>query len=192
MGDAKEDRAEAAGLPDGDVIAVLLQQHALIRDLFGEVRGANGPAKQEAFDSLRALLAVHETAEELVLRPVSARVAGEAVADARNAEEQEANAVLAMLEGLDLDDPEFDIRLSDFERSVIAHAEAEEAEEFAAIRAHCDEAERQSLGRRIRAAERLAPTHPRPDVEPGSTHQKLVGPFAGMVDRVKDTLAKAV
>src|SRR5438128_625976 len=105
MGDAAEDRAKAAQLPEGDVIRVLLEQHARIRDLFAEVKRANGPDKKEAFDSLRALLAVHETAEELVLRPVSAEAAGQQVVDARNREEADANAVLADLEDMDLDDP---------------------------------------------------------------------------------------
>jgi hemerythrin superfamily protein len=192
MGDAAEDRARAARLPDGDVIRVLLEQHGQIRDLFREVRRANGPDKTAKFDALRELLAVHETAEELVLRPVSAEVAGRAVAEARNREEKEANAVLADLEQLDLDDPEFDIRLSAFERSVDAHAEAEEREEFPRVLEQCDEEERRRLGRRIRAAEATAPTHPRPDVDPGSTQQKVVGPFAALVDRAKDALGKVV
>ncbi|GAB7003363.1 hypothetical protein JCM18899A_08340 [Nocardioides sp. AN3] len=45
---------------------------------------------------------------------------------------------------------------------------------------------------RIKAAEAFAPTHPHPNADPGSTKQKLVGPFASMVDRVKDALSKAV
>ena len=192
MGDAAEDRAKAAELPEGDVIRVLLEQHARIRDLFHEVKRANGPDKQDKFDSLRALLAVHETAEELVLRPVSADAAGQHVVDARNREEKDANAVLAELEDMDLNDPEFDIRLEAFRKSVDEHAEAEEKDEFPPLLAHVDEDRRRELGRKIKAAESMAPTHPHPESDPGSTKQKLVGPFASMVDRVKDTLSKAV
>jgi hemerythrin superfamily protein len=192
MGDAAEDRAKAAALPEGDVIRVLLEQHAQIKELFAEVKRANGPAKKEAFDSLRALLAVHETAEEMVLRPVSARTAGQEVADARNREEAEANAVLADLEDLDLDDAEFDLKLEALRTSVDEHAEAEENEEFSQILANCDEDERRSLGLKVKGAEAMGPTHPHPDVDPGSTKQMLVGPFAAMVDRVKDALSKAM
>ena len=192
MGDAAEDRAKAAALPEGDVIRVLLEQHARIKDLFAEVKRANGPDKQEKFDALRALLAVHETAEELVLRPVSADVAGQEVADARNREESDANAVLADLEGLDVNDPEFDIRLEAFRKSVDEHAEAEEKDEFSAVLASCDEERRRELGTRIKAVEAMAPTHPHPEADPGSTKQKLMGPFASMVDRVRDALDKAV
>jgi len=192
MGDAAEDRANAAKLPEGDVIAVLLEQHAQIKDLFDEVRRANGPDKKEKFDALRALLAVHETAEELVLRPVSAELAGQDVVDARNREEADANAVLAELEDLDVEHPEFDIRLEAFKKSVEEHAEAEEKDEFSQIVAGCDEERRRDLGRRIKAAEAMAPTHPHPESDPGSTKQKLVGPFASMVDRVRDAISKAV
>jgi hemerythrin superfamily protein len=192
MGEAAEDRAKAAELPDGDVIRVLLEQHARIKDLFAEVKRSNGPAKKEAFDALRALLAVHETAEELVLRPVSAEAAGQEVVDARNREEADANAVLADLEDMDLDDPEFDLRLEAFQKSVDEHAEAEEADEFAPVLANCAENRRRDLGRRIKAAEALAPTHPHPEADPGSAKQKLVGPFASMVDRAKDALSKAL
>jgi hemerythrin superfamily protein len=191
MGDASEDRAKAAQLPDGDVIRVLLEQHAQIKDLFAEVKRANGPDKQEAFDSLRALLAVHETAEEMVLRPVSADAAGQHVVDARNREEADANAVLADLEKMDVNDAEFDLRLEAFRKSVDEHAEAEETEEFEPLMAHCDAEERRSLGAKIKAAEAMAPTHPHPNVDPGSPQQKMVGPFASMVDRVKDALSKA-
>src|ERR1700712_4707532 len=112
MGDASEDRAEAAKLPEGDVIRVLLEQHARIRDLFQHVTEAQGEHKQQAFDELRALLAVHETAEEMVLRPVTSNTAGKAVADARNQEESEANEVLAKLEKLDVASADFDSLLA--------------------------------------------------------------------------------
>jgi hypothetical protein len=100
--------------------------------------------------------------------------------------------VLADLEGLDVEHPEFDIRLEAFRRSVEEHAEAEEREEFSQILEHCDADRRRELGRRIKAVESMAPTHPHPESDPGSTKQRLMGPFASMVDRVRDTLGKAV
>src|SRR5215218_5935923 len=91
MGDAAEDRARAAQLPEGDVVRVLYQQHARIRDLFGQVKSAEGDQRKEVFKELRTLLAVHETAEEMVVRPATTDAGGKAVADARNGEEKEAN-----------------------------------------------------------------------------------------------------
>jgi len=191
MGDSVQDRAKAAQLPEGDVIRVLLEQHAQIRDLFTKVNASTGEAKKEAFDHLRALLAVHETAEEMVLRPITAKVVSESVAEARNNEEKEANAVLSELEKLDVDDVDFATRFAAFHKSVDEHAEAEEHQEFDQVIATCDAQQRQQMGTKILAAEATAPTHPHPSVEPGSAKQRLVGPFAAMVDRAKDAFSKS-
>lgn len=191
MSDAAGDRAKAATLPEGDVVRMLLEQHADIRDLFTRVRTTNGEPRQHAFDDLRTLLAVHETAEEMVLRPVTQQIAGEGMAADRNHEEAEANQLLGMLERMDVNSPDFEEALATFEKAVDDHAEAEEHGEFPAVLASCSAEERQLLGTKVRAAEAVAPTHPHPGVAPGSTKQQVVGPFAAIVDRVKDAIAHA-
>lgn len=188
MGNPTEDREKAARLPEGDVIRILLEQHALVREMFGHVRSATGEDKKVLFDDLRALLAVHETAEQMVLRPVTDRVGGAAVAKERTAEETEANHVLKELESLDVTAPDFDTRLAAFEQSVDHHAESEETEEFPLVLANCPAEERKSLGDRIRRAEAIAPTHPHPSTSGRPVAQMTVGPFAAIVDRVKDAL----
>lgn len=190
MGSAAEDRATAAQLPEGDVVRILLEQHARIRELFSEVSSATSETREGVFAELRALLAVHETAEEMVLRPVTNEYADE-VAAARNAEEAEANEVLAELEKLDLESPEFLTRITTFEQSVIRHAEAEEHEEFPVVLAHCDEAMRQRMGKQVLAAESLAPTHPHPSVAGSTGAQFAVGPFLSLVDKARDAFRKA-
>jgi hypothetical protein len=191
--EAERERAEAAMLPQDDILAILLGQHARIRDLFAHVKAAEGEHKRQAFDELRALLAVHETGEQMVLRPVTRKVAGPEVADARNHEESEANRVLAELEKMDIDADSvaFVARLTEFERSVVAHAEREESEEFPAVRAQRDAEQRQRMGKRLRAAEKIAPTHPHPAMAGSTAAQWTVGPFASIVDRVKDAVNAA-
>jgi hemerythrin superfamily protein len=191
MSDAAADRAQAMELPEDDVIRVLLLQHARIRDLFDEIGRASGDAKQDAFDELRALLAVHETAEEMVLRPVTERTAGAEVAKERNDEEAEANEVLKKLERLDVGSAEFDRELTSFQQSVDEHAEAEENDEFPAIMEACNADERVTLGRRIRAVESLAPTHPHPTTAGSRSATAVAGPFASLVDRVRDALTRS-
>ncbi|MFJ7150303.1 hemerythrin domain-containing protein [Streptomyces sp. NPDC100445] len=191
MGDAQNDLNQAAQLPEGDVVAILLEQHARIRQLFGKVKEAGGEERQRTFDELRALLAVHETAEEMILRPVAADTAGKTEADARNEEEAEANKVLAELEKMDVDSPEFSRRMEDFEAAVLEHAEHEEQGEFPAVRAGCSEDQLRKMGRRLRSVERMAPTHPHPTAAGSTAAQWLTGPFASMVDRTRDALSKS-
>lgn len=192
MGDAAEDLAKVHDLPEGDVVRILLEQHARIRELFQDVMSADGEHKAQAFDELRALLAVHETAEELVLRPVTKKTGGDAVADARNEEESEANEVLKELEKLDVSSAEFATKLAEFQKSVDEHAEAEENDEFPLILSSCDADERQTMGRHILAAEKIAPTHPHPSTAGSTPAQMAVGPFASVVDRARDAISKAM
>lgn len=124
------------------------------------MRSATGDHKQQAFDELRALLVVHESAEEIVLRPVSRDVAGAAVADERTHEEEEATKVLKALEGMDIASAAFDSRLAALEQAVSDHAESEENDEFPHVLAQCDADRRASMGTRLKAVESMAPTHP--------------------------------
>lgn len=189
MGDAVEDRMRAAQLPEGDVIRILLEQHARIRELFADVKSATGGHKRSAFDELRALLAVHETAEEMVLRPVSKGAAGEAVVDARNHEEHEATELLKELEQMDPSSTEFDQNLAMLEKLVSQHAENEESQEFPQVLAQCDANLRKAMGTQLKGAEAMAPTHPHPSTagQPAVV-QMAVGPFISLVDRARDAL----
>ncbi len=190
MSESVHDRQRAAQLPEGDVIAVLLEQHAQIRELFAEVKAAPDASRSEVFDRLRALLAVHETSEELVLRPAAEHDDWKEVAEARNAEEKEANQVLAELEDLNPATESFLTKLEAFEKAVDEHAEAEETQEFPKVLAECDEEQRQKMGERLRAVQKMAPTHPHPSAAGSSVAQALTGPFASMADRVRDALSR--
>lgn len=186
--EAAQDRAKAAKLPEGDIIRILLEQHARVHELFAQIERSKGSRKQEAFDSLRALLAVHETAEEMVLRPVSRQVAGDAVADSRNGEEDEATHLLAALEKMDATTPEFERALAQFKSRVSEHADHEENDEFPVILKKCDEQEREGMGSMLRAAEKAAPTHPHPTAAGSTAAQYAFGPFASLVDRARDAM----
>jgi Hemerythrin HHE cation binding domain len=190
MSETEQDLQQAAELPEGDVVAVLLAQHARIRELFVQVKHAPDGSRAEVFDELRALLAVHETSEELVLRPVADQDDWKHVADARNAEEKEANRVLAELEDLDPATESFVAKLEAFQMAVEQHAEAEEKQEFPRVLAACDEEQRQKMGKRLLSVQSMAPTHPHPAAAGSPAAQAMTGPFASMVDRVRDALSR--
>lgn len=191
MGDATEDMQKAAELPEGDVIRILLEQHARIRTLFKDIHDAAVESRGPLFAELRATLVVHETAEQLILRPVSDKVTDHAVVQGRIDEEEEATKVLADLEKLDPESSEFHELLTAFERSVNEHAEAEEELEFPAVLAGCTDAQRQKLGRMITAAEKIAPTRPHPAVAGSAAATVLTLPIASIVDRTRDAISKA-
>jgi hemerythrin superfamily protein len=180
----------AQQLPEGDIVRILLDQHARVRDLFAEIQQAAAADRQQPFDELRTLLAVHETAEELVLRPQADGADWKSVATERNQEEAEANQVLLDLEHLDSASEAFLEKLQAFEKAVDQHAEAEETQEFPRVLESIDAEERRTLGSRLLAVEKMAPTRPHPMAAGSTTAQALTGPFASMLDRVRDALAR--
>lgn len=189
MGNAAQDMETAALYPDGDVVRILLEQHARIKTLFADIRGAGGVAEvTELFAELRALLAVHETAEQLVVRPVTVHLAGDDVAKTRTEEEAEATRMLKALEKMDPMSPEFQAELAVLERAVNEHAEAEEKTEFPALLSGCTAEQRRTMGQALKAAERVAPTHPHPKVAGKTAATLLTMPIATIVDRTKDAI----
>jgi hemerythrin superfamily protein len=179
--------------PTHDVVGILLRQHERIRELFGHVREAQGEHRRHAFDELRALLAAHETAEEMVVRPFTSTDGGSKdVADAHNAEESEASRVLADLEKLDPDSAEFDSAFVTFEHAVLNHARHEETREFPIIRGKASREQREGMGLALIAAERIAPTHPHPGTAGKPAAQWTVGPFASLLDRARDAVRGAM
>jgi hemerythrin superfamily protein len=171
-----------------DVVHFLKAQHERIKSLFAEVLDSKGEDREELFVQLRRLLAVHETAEEEIVHPRARKLAdAEQVVAARLEEEHKAKETLRELEKLDVDSAEFDGMFRTLQQDVLAHAEAEEQEEFAALAEAFDPPELQRMRHAVEFAERMAPTRPHPGVESAAANV-LVGPFAMMIDRTRDAI----
>lgn len=177
-----------------DVVNFLKDQHNLIKDLFEEVQSASGrKAREKAFADLRQLLAVHETAEEMVVHPRARRevTGGDEIVDARLKEEHGAKKQLAKLEGMDVDSDEFLEELTLLRADVVKHAEREETEEFSRLQRKLSDTDLARMVKAVQAAQAIAPTRPHPGVETPLLNY-AVGPFASMLDRARDALAAAM
>jgi hemerythrin superfamily protein len=171
-----------------DVITLLVQQHQEIRALFDEVETATGKDRETAFRSLVRLLSVHETAEEELVHPaVRHTEGGDAVVDARVAEEHRAKELLVTLDRIGPDAEGFDTLLVQLREDVLAHAGHEEREEFPRLRAYYDAEKLKSLAGAVRAAELIAPTRPHPGVESPAANF-LLGPPTAVADKVRDLI----
>jgi hemerythrin superfamily protein len=147
-------------------VSFLKSQHKEIESLMQRVSTTHGKQRQEAWDSLRRLLAVHETAEEEIVHPRARRALdnGDQVVEARLEEENKGKTAIAEIEKLDVDSPEFDTKFAELMKDVKAHAEAEEQNEFAGIAEALDEDQLQGMRRAVEMAEKMAPTRPHPGV----------------------------
>lgn len=178
--------------PD-QVVTFLKAQHDLIEDMFDEVLHASDPqAREKPFIELRQLLAVHETAEEMVVHPRLRRESdGDAIVESLLKEEHDAKQQLSSLESLDITSQEFIDELTKLRTMVLVHAEHEELEEFPKLQREIDDNDLKRMGTAVRVAEAIAPTRPHAGVESAKLNF-AVGPFASMLDRARDLIQQAV
>lgn len=173
-----------------DVVDLLVDQHNQIKSLFGQLGRARGTEKRELFERLVRLLAVHESAEEIVVHPTARRKIdrGHQVVDQRLQEEDLAKYELAELDRMGVDHPDFDARLARFADAVVRHASHEENEEFPSLRRNMSEAQLTRMAGAVRAAEAVAPTRPHPHSGESATANLLVGPVLAVFDRARDAV----
>ncbi len=189
MSRAPERDTQMGDLRQGDVVRILLDQHLRVGELFARVASTSGEEKQQLFNELRRLLAVHEVAEEMIVRPVTRVAAGGGpVASARNAEERNAARRLSELEKLDISSMAFAKAFATFQKDVLEHARLEEAEEFPLVVSTRSKFQRMALGTALQATELVAPTHPHPAAAGSTVAQYVLGPFASLLDHSRDAL----
>ncbi len=168
------------------MVELLVRQHNELRALFVEVETAKGSERIDAFHRLVRLLAVHETAEEEIVHPAARRgEGGDAIVDARVAEERRAKELLVTMNTIGVDAEGFDTLLAQLRDDVLAHARHEESDEFPRLREQYDQDQLHAMAKAVRAAEAVAPTRPHPGLEsPGAS--MLLGPPIALFDRARD------
>jgi hemerythrin superfamily protein len=173
-----------------DVIGFLKMQHQQLRGMFDEVASTSGPERAKALRALRRMLAIHEAAEEQVIHPAARRglPGGELLIEHRLREEREAKRVLSELEQLEVDSPEFDRKLGELRTMILAHADAEEREEFERLPSWIDARRLARMRAMVVFAQKVAPTHPHAGIESAAANM-LVGPFAAIIDRARDAIS---
>jgi hemerythrin superfamily protein len=174
-----------------EIFPVLVDQHHRIDDLFRRALDAQGDERRRAFIALRRLIAVHETAEEVLVHPRIRWVDrdGDVQARARIEEETAIKSRLVELEDLEPDSTEFADGLTQLRAIAMTHNRAEETEEFPALARGLNDSQQKHLSRRLAVVERMAPTRPHPGLALGGENI-LAGGFAAIVDRVHDLLAR--
>jgi hemerythrin superfamily protein len=167
-------------------------QHETIRRLFDEA-AARDTAGRDAFRRLVRLLAVHETAEEVVVHPAAAACGwrGLTAAQTRKAEERVAKIALARLEGTDPHDGSFTTGLAALRADVLAHADAEEREILPLLDRRCPGPTLQAMDRVFVLVQAIGPTHAHRFAPVSAAGNLAVGPVVGAVDRLRDAVLQA-
>lgn len=175
-------------VPTDDLVSLLAQDHETIRERLMEFESVRPERRAELFRELMAQLVRHEAAEEVVVYPVVRHEpGGDSITKERVAEESEAEQLLARMEKLDPISEEFMGAMRDLASAVTQHAAKEEEEVFPLLLANEDSAYLEMLGQKFKGEKLAAPTHPHPHIPQSGVANKIAGPVASFVDRMRDS-----
>ena len=180
------------------VFEVLGQDHQEVKRMLAELE--KGPtAGSGASDNHLALRkkmveeliieeSKHEALEEMYFWPaVRDRLPdGGHLADTATGQEQEGKRVLDQLDKLSADQPEFEQLVLTFINAGREHIAYEETEVWPMLRATLSEDEAASIGDKIAAGKKTAPTRPHPNTPPSPGVLKGAGPAVAAADRLRD------
>ncbi len=179
-------------MPDEqDVVDAFTQDHREIERLLDLLdRAGDARVQQVMTEQVITEVVRHSVTEEQYLYPaVREKVPeGDALADRQIAHHAEVEELLKDLEGMDPNDPAYRSGMSGISVKVRAHLQEEEDEVFPLLRQHADAEELRALGTKVERAKKLAPTHPHPFAPDTPPLNKILGPGAGLVDRIRDRL----
>jgi hemerythrin-like domain-containing protein len=188
-----EDEEAAMADDQRDVIEVLEHDHREVEEMFAELESLRGASTDEAksrrkdvADQVTIELVRHSVAEEVLVYPqVDRKVSAEEAERARK-EHAEAEETLKRMEKLDAGDPGFDDALATLMREIRQHIAEEEGEMFVHMRQVIDPDELRTLGARVEAFKKVAPTRPHPNVPNEPLPRLAAGPAASLFDRMRD------
>jgi hemerythrin superfamily protein len=178
-----------------DVIAVLTHDHREVEEMFQQLEGLRGQTddaskqrRRELVDQVIIELVRHSVAEEVEVYPqVQAKVSAEEAERAKH-EHGEAEETMKALDGMDPDDPQFEVQLETLMREIREHVAEEEGEMFPHMRTVFTEQELVDLAEKVQRVKKTAPTHPHPGVPHERGARLATGPVAGLFDRMRDAV----
>ncbi len=172
--------------PTDDIVFVVTQDHTAVRQRLSEFDTASSDSWGELFWKLTDQLVRHEVGEQVVVYPALKELpGGSQVAEARIAEEAEAEKLLASMGDMDPKSGEFRAAFTELRESVLKHADTEEAEVLPLFLAHEDSGRLVYLAQKFKGAKLAAPSQPHPHLPSSPTAHKVLGPIAAFFERAR-------
>lgn len=176
-----------------DVVDVLTTDHREVEAIFVELESRQGTPehRRQLTDVVIAELVRHSVAEETYVYPAARKALpdGDQLAEHEISEHAEAERTMKELESLDPTDPRFDQVLAHLTSTIRHHVQEEEADLFPRLRAAVAHEELVELAGKVETVKKTAPTRPHPSAPDRPPANKLLGPGAGLVDRMRDALS---
>jgi hemerythrin-like domain-containing protein len=179
------------------VFDVLGQDHQEVKRILAELEkgpaattGASGNhlmLRRKMVEQLIIEESRHEALEEMHFWPVvrDRLPDGDQLADTATGQEQEGKKVLDQLDKLNADQPEFEQLILTFINAGQEHIAYEEIEVWPLLRGTLTEEEAVSIGDKIAAGKKTAPSRPHPNTPPSRGVPKGAGPAVAAADRLR-------
>ena len=174
-----------------DVIELLEHDHREVEQMFAEYEQATSKEDKEALrDKIIIELVRHSEAEEQAVYPMIRKVIenGDQIIEHEIDEHSKAERVMKELDGMSADDPQFGVLMQQLMGDIKEHVAEEENDVFPQFRTKVDPEELQSLGETVQRLKKVVPTHPHPMAPDHPPFNALLGPGAGLIDRMRDLL----
>jgi hemerythrin superfamily protein len=174
-----------------DVVDDIIADHREVEEVFQQIEQSDDTARRrELVEHVITELVRHSVGEEQYVYPTARRVLddGDKVADHELEEHAEAEKVMKQIEKADADDQQFDELVDKLMKDIRHHIEDEEGDLLPKLRQACSEDDLRELGEKFENAKKMAPTRPHPAAPDRPPANKILGPGAGLIDRMRDAL----
>ena len=175
-----------------DLVDDIITDHREVEEVFKEIEKREAPQHKRALvEHVITELVRHSVGEEQYLYPTVRKVLpdGDTLADHELKEHAEAEEVMKQIEKTDTDDAKFDELVDKLMADIRHHVESEEGNLLPKLRDTCDAAQLHDLGEKFEKAKESAPTRPHPMAPDRPPANKILGPGAALIDRLRDALA---
>ena len=174
-----------------DVIELLEHDHREVEEMFAEFDKATDPKERRTIaDKIIIELVRHSEAEEQAVYPAMRKALpdGDQLVEHEIDEHSEAEELMKKLDGMDPEDAQFPVLMGELKSAIAEHIKEEETDAFPRFRELVSTDELDKLGTMVQALKKIVPTHPHPMAPDHPPFNALLGPGAGLLDRVRDLL----
>ncbi|KWX57017.1 hemerythrin domain-containing protein [Mycobacterium sp. NAZ190054] len=181
-----------------DALTFLRADHKSVLGLLEVLDGAS-PGSAAQVSGLKTMVmnlviaeSQHEAIEQQFFWPAVRDVLGDdgdELADRAIEQEQAGKKLLQRLEDGSPGERDYHEALQEFVKAGREHIRYEQDVVWPRFRAAVSRENLETLGEKLEAAKKVAPTRPHPDTPGGSTVQKTMGLGAAVVDHVRDTVS---
>src|SRR4051794_14950697 len=174
-----------------DVIELLEHDHREVEQMFAEFEKATDPKERRTIaDKVIIELVKHSEAEEQAVYPAMRKALpdGDTLVEHEISEHSKAEQLMKNLDGMDPQNPEFGVLMTELMTAIRHHVQEEEGDAFPRFRQHVSKDELDKLSSTVENLKKIVPTHPHPSAPDHPPFNALLGPGAGLLDRVRDML----